>query len=208
MKYVSWPLIITMSLLFASEVLAQRVYYSYTPPQKGGPSLRVDPAFRSSGCSIPSDFKLHVIAPERLAYTINPQPTLYWCVNKKLKGKFRLTITKMGSGFSFSDPLVEKSFAQEVKAGEYNEISLAGLEKQLENNINYKWTVALECDKDKRSLDIGQTGGVRYMNKLKKSVNTTNLNKLARKGIWYDLFENANSTQREDLLKQVGLSCQ
>ena len=205
MKYVSWPLIITMSLLFASEVLAQRV--QYTPPQKGGPSLRVDPAFRSSGCSIPSDFKLHVIAPEHLAYTISPQPTLYWCVNKELEGTFALTITEMESGFSFSEPLVEKSFDWKVEPGEYNEISLADLKTHpLKNNVDYKWTVALVCDKKNRSLDIGQTGGVRYVSKLKRSVKATDLNKLARKGIWYDLFENAKS-KREDLLNQIGLSC-
>jgi len=215
MKYASWSLIVAMSVFFASEALAQGVF-NYKPPPRGGSSLRMATNVRGTCPKVPSfkkGLKIEVIAPEGLAHTIHAKPTLYWRVNKKVRGTFRLTIQEQASGFWFSEPLVDdkKLFFSNphlVKAGQLQTISLASLDTPLEKNTDYTWTVALVCDPNQRSLDIAQTGGIRYVDKprgVSSRMRTRDLKKLAQKGVWYELFHHANSKQRRDLLEQVEL---
>ncbi len=205
MKYASWSLILTLLFLFTSVVVADDGYLTYVPPKKGGPSIRVEPDARGicpSIPSLPSDFQIEVIAPERLGYTIKAQPVLYWRINKEVKGTFALTIEEITEDFSFK-PLLEMLVNREVQPGLHN-YSLRGLKVHLKKDVNYKWTVALVCDRENRSLDIGQSGGVRHVDK-PKDVRFKDLRELAQKGIWYDVFHKAGKANRERLLNQVSL---
>lgn len=194
-----------IALFFASEVLAENFWY--VAPEKGGPSVRVDVQHRGLCASVPNlprHFKLEVIAPERLAYTIKAQPTMYWRVNNKVTGTFALTIEEMGSGFSFNEPLVDKFFELTANPDELQKISLAQLGVRLKKGVDYKWTLALVCDKRMRSTDLGQTGGIRYVNK-PAGVSSKALKELARHGVWYDVFNWVSEAERQHLLKQIGL---
>ncbi len=204
MKYASWSLMLTLLFIFANEVVAQD-YFRYVAPIKGGPSIRVEPDARGICPSVPnlsSDFKIEIVAPERLGYTIRAQPTLYWRVNKEVKGTFALTIEEMTEDFSFK-PLLEMSASLSVKPGLHN-YSLSGLKVRLKKDVDYKWTLALVCDRENRSLDIGQSGGVRHVDK-PKGLRFKDLRELAQKGVWYDVFDNAGRANRQRLLNQVGL---
>jgi hypothetical protein len=213
MKYASWSLIVAMSVFFASEALARGVF-NYKPPPKGGSSLRMATNVRGTcpeNKHFPKGLKIEVIAPEGLAHTIHAKPTLYWRVNKTVRGSFRLTIQEQGSGFSFPEPLVDDKRLLSnavVEAGKLQSISLASLKTPLEKNTDYTWTVALVCDPNQRSLDIAQTGGIRYVDKpngVSSKMRTRDLTRLAHNGVWYELFHHANSQQRQDLLEQVEL---
>jgi len=214
MKYASWSLILAMSVLFASEALARGIF-NYKPPARGGSSLRMATNVRAGTCpkvpNLHKDFKIEVIAPEALADTIQRRPTLYWRVNNDVKGTFRLTIQEQASGFSYPEPLLDdKKLLSNavVKAGELQSISLAVLRTSLKKKTDYTWTVALVCDPNQRSLDISQTGGIRYVNKPKgisSRMRIRDLKKLAQNGVWYDVFQRADSKQRQNLLEQVGL---
>ena len=203
MKYASWPVMVALSFVFTSEVLAQEWYVA---PIKGGPCIRVDVGHRSLCANVPNlprGFKIDVIAPERVAYTVKAKPTLYWRVNKKVKGTFVLTVEEMSSGFSFSEPLVDKFFKLTAKPWRLQKISLAKLRVRLKKNVDYKWTVALVCNKKMRSSDIGQSGGIRYVSKpwrVKRNWRT-----LAKNGVWYDAFRRASKNKRKRLLREIGL---
>lgn len=206
MKYASWSLISTLLLLFTSVVVADdEGYLTYVAPKKGGPSIRVAPNARGicpNNPQLPSDFKIEVIAPERLGYTVKAQPVLYWRINTEVKGTFALTIEEITEDFSFK-PLLEMLVDREVKPG-LNNYSLSGLKVQLKKDVDYKWTVALVCDRENRSLDIGQSGGVRYVDQ-PTGVRFKDLRELAQKGVWYDVFHRAGKANRERLLHQVSL---
>jgi len=127
----------------------------------------------------------------------------YWRVNKKVKGTFVLTVEEMSSGFSFSEPLVDKFFKLTAKPWRLQKISLAKLRVRLKKNVDYKWTVALVCNKKMRSSDIGQSGGIRYVSKpwrVKRNWRT-----LAKNGVWYDAFRRASKNKRKRLLREIGL---
>jgi hypothetical protein len=208
MKYASWSIILAMSVFFASEALAQSVF-NYKPPPRGGSSFRMPTNVRGT-CpkvpNLPKGFKIEVIAPEGLAHTIKAQPTLYWRVNKTVKGTFRLTIQE-ANGFSYLvDDKKLRSNAW-LKGGEIQSISLRHLKTSLQKNTDYSWTVTLVCS-NQRSADISQTAGIRYVNKPKgvsSRMRTSDLKKLAQKGVWYDVFDRASLKQRENLLKQIDL---
>jgi hypothetical protein len=195
---------LTLLFLFASTAVAEPKI-EYVAPKKGGPSIRLDPDARGNCPSVrglPSDFKIEVVAPEHLGYTIKAQPVLYWRINKKVRGTIALTIEEMVSDFSFK-PLLEMSASLSVKPGLHN-YSLSGLKVHLEKDVDYLWTVALVCDRENRSLDIGQSGGVRYVDK-PKGVRFKDLKELAQKGVWYDVFHRVGRANRQRLLNQVGL---
>jgi hypothetical protein len=203
MKYTSWPVMVALSFVFACEVLASEWYVA---PIKGGPSIRVDVSHRSACDNVrnfPKRFKIDVIAPERVAYTVKAKPTLYWRVNKKVRGTFVLTVEEMSSGFSFNEPLIEKFFRKTAKPWRLQKISLTKLGVRLKMNVDYKWTVALVCNKKMRSTDIGQSGGIRYVSKPRHV--KRNWETLAKNGVWYDAFRRANKSQRKRLLKEIGL---
>lgn len=199
-------MIIALSFVFASEILAEDFVW-YVAPEIGGPSVRVDVQHRGLCANVPnlpSNFKLELIAPERLAYTIKARPTLYWRVNKKVKGTFAFSIEEIGSGFSFNEPLVDQTFKLTTKPNKLQKISLTKLGVRLKKGVDYQWTIALVCDNRMRSDDLGQTGGIRYVKK-PKGVGFKNIKKLAQHGVWYDVFHRANKTERKRLLNEIGL---
>jgi hypothetical protein len=203
MKYASWSVIIALSFVFASEVFADEWYIA---PIKGGPSIRIDVSHRGLCANVPKlprDFKIEVIAPQRVAYTLRAKPTLYWRVNKKVKGTIAIKIEEMKRGSLPSKPLLEVLAVREMKPG-YHRFSLGSLGVRLKRNVDYIWTVALVCDRERRALDLGQSGGIRYVKK-PKGVSYRDLKGLAQKGIWYDVFHRATDEQRNSLLKEVGL---
>jgi hypothetical protein len=203
MKYASWWLIIALLFFFTSEVFADEWYVA---PIKGGPSIRVDVKHRGLCANVPNlprDFKIEVIAPEHAAYTLRAKPVLYWRVNKAVKGTIAITIKEMERGSLPSKPLLEVLAVMVVKPGRHR-FPLGNLGVRLEKNVDYIWTVAFVCDRKNRALDLGQSGGIRYVKK-PKGVSYRDLKGLAQKGIWYDVFHRATDEQRNSLLKEVGL---
>jgi hypothetical protein len=136
--------------------------------------------------------KLLVIAPERLARTLSPEPTLYWYTSKATETPVRFTLAVDDP--SVIEPLVETEIGTFGQAGIYP-ISLADHGVALEDDQRYFWSVAVASSDETFSEEPVAQTLLEYSasEKLVSAVETaTPLDQVIRyagEGYWYDAID-------------------
>ncbi len=188
----------------------------FVPRDRGAPVARVGGATRGiETAKIPS---IEVLAPERLGYTLDPQPSLYWSISDATDRRVKISLEKLGS-----DPprtVFEAVLEGPLEAGVHR-IDLARHGVTLEPGVIYMWYVRLDPRSDGR-YGGGGIQRVAAPAELEAELAAADADRkafiLAEAGIWYDaigvLSEQIESgsavelarAQRAALLEQVGLS--
>ncbi len=189
---------------------------AYRPPLRGAPGGRVRGGTR--GYSDKLTF-LSVLAPDHMGRTVQEQPSLYWFISELASDPIELTVIEDLA----IKPLLEIRLVSPKKPG-IQCIRLADHGLRLQQNVPYRWFVALVLDPDRRSKDILGGGFIEYVEfpkalriKLGEADRARTPHIFAEAGIWYDALaaisdlinSSPNDTvlrkQRASLLEQVGL---
>jgi hypothetical protein len=199
---------------------------TYKPAVTGAPVRRVGAGSRGVGMcknsGIDEKFSLQVLAPQDIGQTLSKQPTLYWSTSKPVSGKFIFTVAEESR--DFPEPVLDKEVTLSLNSG-VQTLSLATYGVTLKENVNYKWSVSIQCDTTNPSANIIASGLIKLTTptaELGKSFKQADVEQLpylyAEKGYWYDaLISLANliekggpkdqkwREERANLLKQGGL---
>ncbi len=179
----------------------------FVPPQSGRPVVRLRSA-SARGTEVPRPV-VSVLAPERVGLTTDPQPVLYWHLDRVPRGEavvlFALTLdTRDDPVAEFSLPMPEHAGVQRLSLGEHG--------VRLEPGIDYEWSVALVADPERWSQNIFSIGGIHYaaapsaLDKRLRGAGEARANVYASMGYWYDAYASAPAgAARDALLQQVGL---
>jgi Domain of Unknown Function (DUF928) len=208
--------------------LVQAAEIAYKPAVTGAPVRRVGAGSRGvrgickEVAGIDESFSLQVLAPQSIGQTLSKQPTLYWSTSMPVSGKFLFTVAE--DSREFPEPVFDKDMTMAVQAG-IQALPLATYSISLKENVNYKWSVSLQCDTANPSLNIIASGMIRVVTPatdLEKSFKQAGEETLpylyAEQGYWYDalislanLIEKSHPNdqkwreERANLLKQGGL---
>jgi hypothetical protein len=183
----------------------------YQPPRRGGG------ATRGAADPLPA---LHVLAPDHIALTVQPQPVFQWYLSKPATVRFEFALVREDR----IDPVLEHDFGTQHSDG-IQQLDLAATDITLEPGVPYQWSVALIPDEAARSGDVVASGMIERVTmppdleaRLSNSGDDyARAMAYATAGIWYDALamlsnlirENpADATlrsQRAALLTQVGL---
>ncbi len=189
----------------------------YQPPRRGSPAVRIGGATRGAGDPLPA---LHVLAPDHIALTVQPQPVFQWYLSKPARVRFEFALVREDS----IEPVLERDFGT-VHGRGIQQFDLADTDVVLEPGIPYQWSVALIPDEQARSGDVVASGMIERLamppalaRQLSNSSDAyTHAMAHAAAGIWYDALailselirENPTDatlrSQRAALLTQVGL---
>jgi len=135
----------------------------YTPPQVGAPSRRVGGGTRGTE-KLPF---LAVMVPETIAYTLDPQPTLYWALSDMVNRPIEVMLLETTpSSVEGMQPLLEKKI--QVKQAGIQKLSLAEHGVNLKPGVEYEWFVSLIGEQ--RSQDVITSGVLKHV---KSSVEIT-----------------------------------
>jgi hypothetical protein len=188
----------------------------YKPPLRGAPGGRVGGGTRGLDSELTF---LCVLAPDHVGLTVKEQPHIYWFVSKLTIYPIEFTIIENQA----VKPLLEKRIGSPEKPG-VQHIRLSDHGVHLQQNVQYKWFLALVHDPDRRSKDILAGGVIKRVEfpetlrvKLDQAGKARAHYVYAEAGIWYDALAavsdlidaSPNDTvlrkQHASLLKQVGL---
>ena len=188
----------------------------YRPPPRGSPAVRIGGATRGAGDPMP---KLHVLAPDHIALTVQPQPVFQWYLSKPAQVRFEFTLVSEDS----IEPALERDFGTVHSRG-IQQLDLADTGVMLEPGVPYQWSVALIPDEQARSGDVVASGMIKRIAlteelaaQLAGADEYDQAIAYAGASIWYDALamlsrliagDPANitlRTQRAALLEQVGL---
>ena len=195
---------------------ASKVKFTYRPPRRGAPAVRIGGGTRGIGNQI---LELVVFAPDHTGLTTKQQPTLYWYTSEPVLSKLELTMINDNS----VDPQLEKVVASSRSAG-IQSIDLSETQTKLEPGLEYRWFVSVIADQDQRSNDIVASGTIQRIipdTELSTAIAAADESSLiaiyAQQGIWYDAIDSLSQMssklpgdkslieQRATLLEQVGL---
>jgi hypothetical protein len=172
----------------------------------------------AGGVKLPS---LEVLAPNHVALTSQPQPTLFWYQSAAAKVGFQITLIEPQQ----AKPAL-KLDVDNAGNGGIRALSLARQNVTLKPNVTYRWSIALVPDKENRSKDVIASGVIKRIEppaglegKLTSAgeAPAERAGIYAEAGLWYDALQaistaiaaepqNADLHQRRaSLLKQVGL---
>ncbi len=208
--------------------LAQAAEIAYKPAVTGAPVRRVGAGSRGvrgvckDVAGIDESFSLQVLAPDSIGQTLSKQPTLYWSVSMPVSAKFLFTIAEESR--DFPEPVLDKEMTIAVPVG-IQTLPLATHGISLKENVNYKWSVSLQCDTANPSLNVIASGMIKVVTPatdVEKSFKQAGEETLpylyAEHGYWYDaltsltnLIEKGRPNDqkwrevRANLLKQGGL---
>lgn len=163
--------------------------------------------------------KVELLAPERMARTLSPAPTLYWHISKAAIGPVRFTLLKDDP--SAIDPLLEIEVDGVDQEGIYG-VDLDDHGLTLESGERYVWSVALSSDADSYSADLVAQTVLEHAAApdLVQTLDGTALEdravSLAAEGYWYDAVDTLSDAieaelaspwqvARASLLDQAGL---
>lgn len=136
--------------------------------------------------------KIELLAPDRLARTLSPTPTLYWHISKATKTPLRFTL--LSSDALTIDPLLEIALGDVYAEGIYG-ISLEDHGVTLENGKRYIWSIALSAKSGSHSGDIVAQTVMEHGTapELAKALDDVppeeRAVRLAAEGYWYDAVD-------------------
>lgn len=154
------------------------------------------------------------LAPERVGWTHDAQPRLYWYISAPWSGEVGFTLTRPDQ----DEPLIETWIAPPsggAHTAGVHAIDLARLGVTLKPGEEYEWFVYIMPDPVERSADLVGSATIRYVPDLAPGV--TEYHALAHAGLWYDAIEalsreierkpaDANlKAARARLIEQVGM---
>jgi len=185
----------------------------FVPRDMGAPVARVGGGTR--GIETVKSPSIEVLAPERLGYTLDPQPTLYWSLSEATDRRVEIRLNDHGS-----DPPVtvfETLLEGPLESGIHG-IDLARHGVTLEPGVVYMWYVQLNPRSDGR-YSGGGIQRVLASTELNAALTAAPADRkafvLAEAGIWYDAVDVLSEqveggtagalAQRAALLEQVGL---
>ncbi|MGI9487234.1 MAG: DUF928 domain-containing protein [Geminicoccaceae bacterium] len=162
--------------------------------------------------------KIELLAPEKMARTLSPTPTLYWHISKPAPGPVRFTLLKDDA--TTIDPLLDFQIDGIDQEGIYG-VSLHEHGLSLEDGHRYIWSIALSPDGENYGTDLAaQTvmehkSAATFAKALQDARPEERAIRLAAGGYWYDavdtlsdqIFSNKPLWQaaRGRLLDQAGL---
>ena len=134
-----------------------------------------------------------VLAPPKLAYSLSPQPTLYWYVSGPSKAPLRLTLLDYES--ASPEPLLELDLGAVPAAGVYaTPLSEHGV--RLEPGHRYEWSVALEVNPEAYSQEpVAKTifataeSDPTLLTEIADAPALARVEALAAAGYWYDAID-------------------
>jgi hypothetical protein len=189
----------------------------YRPSDPHAPVVRVDGHVRGEDAA---DLTITVLAPEHVGTTIKEQPCLYWYQSKTAQNRFELTISQSKK----VDPIIEVVL-EPMKEDGIRRFCLAQHKVKLEQDVEYRWSVAMVLDPTNRSKDIVASGVIKRIappENLQKRLAEVGRDKeafvYADEGLWYDSLhalseqierrpqEKRYREQRAVFFMQVGLS--
>lgn len=194
----------------------------------GAPPVYIPPtigeAFRLAGGGVRGSGRqasLHLLAPDHVGLTTFEQPTLYWYLADESTAPVEITLI---DGTTVK-PLIEFRVSAPAPAG-VHAVHLADHDVRLTPEKDYKWSVSIVNDPDRRSRDFSASAYIR-----RRELPSAVQGKLAiaasqghavfvyaDNGIWYDAIASVSARieaapddpeprdHRAALLEQVGLS--
>jgi len=183
----------------------------YRPPHRGAPRQKLGSGLRAA----PALPTLVTLAPEHVAETSAPSPSLFWHINGLPPSSARVVFTLITA--SRAVPIIEAELGTPDRPG-IQRVRLRDLQVTLEPEIEYEWSVSLTADPrhgDAQCLDRGFLR--RVPNRAPQSMNGPSFRASAQLGYWYDALEaisdqidaepsnRALRAQRNALLAEGGL---
>lgn len=185
---------------------------SYTPPQVGAPSRRVGGGTR--GLEKPAPF-LAAMVPETIAYTLDPQPTLYWALSEAVERPIEVMLVETNpTSVEAMQPLLEKKI--DIQHAGIQKLALAEHGVTLKPGVEYEWFVSLMGEQ--RSQDVITSGVLKHVetsveiatkqppqsiaNCMSQMDQAAEYQKFFACGVWYDglaSLSNAIESGKEDL---------
>ena len=163
--------------------------------------------------------KIELLAPEKMARTLSPTPTLYWHISKPAPGPVRFALLK--DDVTTVDPLLEILIDAIDQEGIYG-VNLDDHGLTLEDGQRYVWSIALSSEGNNFGSDlVAQTvmehkAGAALVNALETARPEDRAIRLAAEGYWYDAIDILSDqiepgaaspwqAARAELLDQAGL---
>jgi len=177
----------------------------YSDPDPAAPIVRS----RAPGIVAPQ-----VLAPERVGWTTEAQPTLYWHAMDGARSPGEFTLTREGE----SEPLVRGKLSPPDGVG-IQRLELSQTDISLEEGVSYRWTISF-ADAQSEGEDRA-TGGIRRVSRpapTGAATVTERLDAMERAGLWYDALDlvmrsvenNSGAknlvSRRRAMLARVGIS--
>lgn len=188
----------------------------YVPPDVGLPGGRLGGGTRG-GEVLPQVF---VLAPDHVALTTSPEPTLYWYLSGDTRERIDLTLVDDAS----VEPLLEVTLPGPARAG-IHAVRLADHGVRLKPDVTYRWSISIVPNPARRSNDVVSAGELRLRDKspalearLARVKGERDVFVYAEGGVWYDALDAVSKhiadapgdarlrEYRAALLDQVGLS--
>ena len=188
----------------------------YKPPIRGAPGGRIGGATRGVARDV---FVLSVLAPDHTGLTAVDQPSLFWFISNPISLPLELTVMDPRR----TQPLLETALPAPRQGG-IQRVRLSDHGVRLEPGVAYRWFIAVVADPGRRSRDILSGGAIERADlpdELRARLATAQPQQkpavYAEGGYWYDalgtisdLIDGAPGdmtlqTERQDLLKQIGL---
>lgn len=184
---------------------------SYVPPHRGTP--RRTQGTGSRGCTQSQPVALSLLIPsDHTAQTVSGHPTFFWYVSAKPAVPVEIALVEPG--------VAKPIFVQQMqlpKAG-VNSFAMPKKLPELGLGKEYRWSVTLICNTNRRSNDTFAQGWIKRVPEtpeLKQQLSAANIpadraSVYARAGLWYNALNtlSADLSTRENflaLLDQVGL---
>ena len=155
----------------------------YVPPRRGAPALHRRYGGGTRG-GIGAPPAILALAPaDHAALTSKEQPVLYWFASSRIETPVEVSLTDENG----EAPEFEGTMTPPIEAG-IHPIRLTDYGVRLVPGKQYRWSVALVFDPERRSKDILTYGWVQRVEKTgqastRSKESTTDL---ARAGLWYD----------------------
>ncbi len=162
--------------------------------------------------------KIELLAPERMARTLSPTPTLYWHISKPAPGPVRFTL--LADDVTTAKPLLDVQIDGIDQEGIYG-VSLEDHDLTLEDGRRYVWSIALSSEGDSNGSDLVTESVMEHKsatalaNALETARPEDRALRLAAEGYWYDAIDTLSDQMpsnqplwqaaRAQLLDQEGL---
>lgn len=204
--------------IFASPALAsfpkpvEATHFSYVPPRRGMP--RRTQGTGSRGCTSSQPVALELLVPnDHTAQTASGHPTFFWYVSEMPAEPVEVALVESG--------VAQPVFVQQVqlKNAGINQLKMPANLPELVPGKEYRWSVTLICNANRRSNDTFAQGWIKRVPPsadLEQQLSAAKTaheraSVYAKAGVWYDALNalSADASIRKEflsLLDQVGLS--